>query len=73
MGSGKVVGEVKIASKDPMSKVHHIPLGLDYWKIAVTRAIVKDTLLIRPTSEFQILDHAIRSFIARPKNYVIFD
>ncbi|KAK1582788.1 hypothetical protein Q3G72_018223 [Acer saccharum] len=44
MGTEKVVGEGKISSKDPTSKVHHIPLGLDYWKIAVTRAIVKDKL-----------------------------
>ena len=64
MGTGKVVGEGKIASKDHMSKLHHIPLGPDYWKIAVTRAIVEDTLLIRPTSEFQVLGHAIRRFIA---------
>ena len=73
MGTGKVVGEGKISSKDPMSKVHHIPLGPDYWKIAVTRSIVEDTLLIRSTSEFQVLGHAIGSFIAWPKSYVIFD
>ncbi|KAK3172156.1 hypothetical protein Dsin_032692, partial [Dipteronia sinensis] len=69
MGTGKVVREGKIASKDPMSKVHHIPLGLDYWKIAVTHAIVEDTLLIHPTSEFQVLGHAIGSFIAWSKSY----
>ncbi|KAK2654989.1 hypothetical protein Ddye_008041 [Dipteronia dyeriana] len=73
MGTGKVVGEGKIASKDPLSKVYHIPLGSDYWKIAVTRAIVEDTLLIRPTFMFQVLGHAIGSFIAWPKSHVIFD
>ncbi|KAK2658828.1 hypothetical protein Ddye_005361 [Dipteronia dyeriana] len=73
MGTGKVVGEGKIASKDPMSKEHHIPLCPDYWKIAVTRTIVEDTLSIRPTFEFQVLGHAIGSFIAWPKSYVIFD
>ncbi|KAK3189344.1 hypothetical protein Dsin_028905 [Dipteronia sinensis] len=73
MGTGKVVGEGKVVSKDLMSKVHHIPLGPDYWKIGVTRAIVEDTLLIRPTTEFQVLGHAIGSFIAWPKSYVIFN
>ena len=64
LGTGKVVGEGKIVSKDPMSKVYHIPLSPDYWKIAVTRVIVEDTLLIRLTSEFQVLGHTIGSFIA---------
>ncbi|KAK3206860.1 hypothetical protein Dsin_020906 [Dipteronia sinensis] len=55
MGTRKVVGEGKIASKDPMSKVHLIPLGPEYWKIAVTRATVEETLLTRPTTRLAML------------------
>ncbi|KAK1565175.1 hypothetical protein Q3G72_020405 [Acer saccharum] len=67
MGTEKVVGEGKISSKDPTSKVHHIPLGLDYWKIAVTRAIVKDKL--PPNFKFlvmqlEVLLHVLKAMLS---------
>ncbi|XP_052294929.1 uncharacterized protein LOC107177059 isoform X2 [Citrus sinensis] len=73
MGTGKVVGEGTIASRDPLAKVHHICLGPDCWKVWVTIAMVEDTPFYRATSEFHVVSDAIGSTIAWPKNYILLE
>ncbi len=54
----------KVATTDPYLKVHHVPLGIDYWKVWIDE--VKDSTLpfYRSTIEFSSLNQAIGSTIA---------
>ena len=60
----------KVATTDPYSKMHHVPLGIDYWKVWIDE--MKDSTLpfYRSTNEFSSLNQAIGSTIAWPKKFI---
>lgn len=66
----EVVAEGKIASTDPRAKVHHMPLGRDFWKVWVEEVIDGDVKLCRATDEAQRLGEALGSTVAWPKSSI---
>ncbi|XP_012850929.1 PREDICTED: uncharacterized protein LOC105970643 [Erythranthe guttata] len=66
----EVVAEGHIASTDPQTKVHHIPIGKECWKVWVDLVVNEDLHLFRPTNEFSVLGDALGSTIAWPKSSI---
>ena len=69
--TGQVVAEGTIASTDPTTMVHCVPLGKDAVKVWVNFVRVNDALLWRPTSECTYMEDAFGTTIAWPAAYVI--
>uniref|UniRef100_A0A2N9I0V6 DUF8039 domain-containing protein n=1 Tax=Fagus sylvatica TaxID=28930 RepID=A0A2N9I0V6_FAGSY len=66
----EVVAKGKIATTDPYSKVHHVPLGIDCWKVWVDEVKDLNVPLYRSTSEFSSLNEAVGSTVAWPKKFI---
>ena len=66
----EVVAEGKIASIDPTTKVHHMPLGRDCWKVWVDVVNNPNVNMYRPTDEHKLLKDALGSTIAWPKSCI---
>lgn len=66
----EVAAKGKIATIDPYSKVHHVPLGIDCWKVWVDEVNDSSVPLYRSTSEFSSLTEAVGSTIAWPKKFI---
>ena len=69
--TGLVVAEGTIASTDPTTMVHCVPLGEGAVKVWVDFVKVNDALLWRPTSECTCMEHAFGTTVAWPAAYVI--
>ena len=65
----EVVAKGKITT-DPYSKVHHVPLGIDCWKVWVDEVKDLNVPLYRSTSEFSSLNEAVESTVAWPKKFI---
>jgi hypothetical protein len=72
-GTEEVVAEAELNSTNPKALVHHMVLGLDYWRVWVKRVIVKSVPLYRSTSDMRILEDAFGSTLAWPSKYITFD
>uniref|UniRef100_A0A2N9I3B2 DUF8039 domain-containing protein n=1 Tax=Fagus sylvatica TaxID=28930 RepID=A0A2N9I3B2_FAGSY len=66
----EVIAKGKIATTDPYSKVHHVPLGNDCWKDWVDEVKDSNVPLYRSTSEFSSLNEAVGSTVAWPKKFI---
>jgi hypothetical protein len=66
----EVVAEGRIATTDPSSKVHHLPLGRDCWKVWVEEVYMDQLTLYRPTDEIRTLREAVGSTVAWPKSSI---
>lgn len=73
VGTGDFVAKAEIASTDPISLVHHIPLGPDCYKVWVTDVLLSSVPLFRHSNEFSSLDDAKGSTVAWPHKYISFD
>ena len=71
--TGQVVARAEIASTDPTSKVHHIVLGPDCYKVWIKEILVPEVPLFRSSREHFFLDDAIGSTVAWPHKYISFD
>lgn len=72
VGSGQEVAEASIASTDPQSNVHHVPLGPDCWKVWVNHCLV-DVPLFRSTKELYTTKEAEGSTTAWPIKYIVME
>ena len=66
----EVVAKGKIAAIYPHSKVHHIPLGIDCWKLWVDEVKDSNGPLYWPTSEFSLLTKEVGNTISWPKHFI---
>ena len=66
----EVVAKGKIATTDPYSKVHHVPLGIDCWKVWVDEVKDLNVPLYWSTSEFSSLNEAVGSTVVWPKKFI---
>lgn len=55
----EVVAEGRIATTDPSSKVHHLPLGRDCWKVWVEEVYMDQLTFYRPTDEIRTLREGV--------------
>ena len=67
------MAEAEIASTDPISQVHSIPLGPDCYKVWVLDILISKVPLFRHSNEFACLDDAKGSTVAWPHKYIHFD
>ncbi|CAL8991201.1 unnamed protein product [Prunus brigantina] len=70
IGTSEIVGIGEIASTDPNSLVHHVPLGHECWKVWVNDVMDDNVALYRPTREFFLLREALGTTIAWPIKYI---
>ncbi|MCL7030765.1 hypothetical protein MKW94_010296 [Papaver nudicaule] len=69
---GEVVDDATIFETDPEKVVHGFLLGFGAYSVCVLCAHVQKAHLFRPTSEFQFVDEAEGSFVAWPKDKILF-
>lgn len=69
----KAVAEGTLSSTDPNALVHHVPLGMDNWKVWVDVALDPTAQLWRPTSEMAIIQDAVATTVAWNKGFISFD
>ena len=50
--------------------MHHVPLGIDCWKVWVDEVKDLNVPLYRSTSEFSSLNEAVGSTVAWPKKFI---
>ncbi|KAK3231288.1 hypothetical protein Dsin_003169 [Dipteronia sinensis] len=67
----EVVAEGSVASTDPNTKVHHVPLGRDLWRVWVDLVFNSDVILVQPTDETRTLGGVVGSTIAWPKSCIM--
>ncbi|KAK3206096.1 hypothetical protein Dsin_020142 [Dipteronia sinensis] len=60
----EVVAEGNVASTDPNTKVHHVPLGRDFWRVWEDLVFNSKVILVRPTDEARTLGGVVESTIA---------
>ncbi|TXG71893.1 hypothetical protein EZV62_000472 [Acer yangbiense] len=66
----EVVAEGSVASTDTNTKVHHVPLGRDFWRVWVDLVFNSEVILVRPTDEARTLGGVVGSTIAWPKSCI---
>ncbi|KAL0729711.1 hypothetical protein Bca4012_025804 [Brassica carinata] len=71
-GKNQVVSEGRCGSDNPMDSVHFVPLGPDAVKVWVDVVKVILAEVWHPSSEIECLSDAIGTYIAWPKEKVIF-
>ena len=72
-GTNEVVAEGTVATTDPISMVHHRPLGRNAAKIWIEKVIVPNAQLWRPTSELTCMEDAFSVPIAWPIDKTIME
>lgn len=70
MGNGEIVAEGEVYSKDPDTKLHHVPLGRHFWQVSVENIVVSGVPLCRAMDEFQVMDDVLNSFVAWPSKFI---
>ena len=70
-GAKEVIAEGRVASTDPKSLVHFVPLGENAVKVWVDVIKVPNAPLWRPTSYFEFIEDALGSTIAWPSTNII--
>jgi hypothetical protein len=63
----EVVAKGKIATIDCYSKVHHVLLGIDCWKVWIDEVKDSNVPLYQSISEFSLLNEAIGSTVVWQK------
>jgi hypothetical protein len=66
----EVVEQGKIATTDRYSKVHHVPLGIDCWKVWIDEVKDSNVPLYQSISEFSSLNETVRSTVVWPNKFI---
>jgi len=69
----KVVAEGTLSSIDPNALVHHVPLGMDNWKVWVDVALDPTAQLWKPTLEMSVIQDVVATTVAWHKDFISFD
>ncbi|XP_058097140.1 uncharacterized protein LOC131242477 isoform X2 [Magnolia sinica] len=69
--SGVTVAKGAVLSKDPLTKVGRLELGIDYWEVSVQVAMVPQEALIRPHGRYKTIADVVGTSIAWPASLCV--